>query len=110
MKIVLMTGSHVRHAYLAQCISRTGAVAGIVIERREAMIPAPLPGIPSATKELFKEHFQGRADAESRYFGGCLIPSGGPVLETTAQGLNGSEVLGLMDRLQPDLILSVLRQ
>ena len=42
MKILFMTGSHPRHAMIARAVASTGALAGLVIEQREAHIPSTL--------------------------------------------------------------------
>jgi hypothetical protein len=49
MKIVFITGSHPRHAYLAQKLAATGRLSALIIEEREAHIPVPPCGL---SKEL----------------------------------------------------------
>lgn len=107
MKIVFLTGSHPRHAYVARQLAATGFLSGLVIERREEHMPAPPSGLDVATRELFVTHFQGRVDAEARFFGhDSHLPDNVEVLHTSMAQLNGAEVQGFIERHAPDLLLS----
>ena len=106
MKILFMTGSHPRHAYLAERLAGTGALAGLVIEEREEFLPSPPQDIPEDTQKLFVRHFQGRSEAEARFFGGAKLPASTRSVTTTAEDLNGDAVMTFVKSVEPDLILS----
>jgi hypothetical protein len=109
MKIVFITGSHPRHHHLARQLAATGALAGLVIERREAFEPAPPAGLPAPTRALFVRHFAERAATERRFFGaddGAPWPPGLRRLEVDRDQINGAAVHDLLRQLAPDLLLS----
>ena len=45
MSVLMCLDSHPRHAYLAREVHAAGLLAGLVIERREAFVPAPPVGL-----------------------------------------------------------------
>lgn len=106
MRVLFMTGSHPRHAYMAEKLAASGTLVGLVVEQREEFVPSPPSGIPEATQKLFIRHFQGRSDAEARFFGGAKMPAPVKSLTTTTEDLNGDAVLSFAKSLEPDLTLS----
>jgi folate-dependent phosphoribosylglycinamide formyltransferase PurN len=108
MKVVFITGSHPRHRHLAERLAATGALAGLVIERREAFEMPPPPGLPESTRGLFLRHFAERAAAEHRFFGSGDPPSppGLRRLELERDDINGPAVHELLRAVAPDLLLS----
>ena len=76
MGILFMGGSHPRHAYIARQIAKSTLLSGLIIERREAFIPDPPPGLNQHLADLFVRHFAGRAAAESRFFSNPELPLG----------------------------------
>lgn len=105
MKVLLLTGSHPRHAYLARCLEDSGHLAGLVIEAREAHVPASPDGLPAATETLFRLHFQRRAQAEQRFFSDERFPDV-ETLRVSPSTLNGPDVQAMIRRINPDLLLS----
>lgn len=109
MKILFLTGNHPRHLFMARALARTGHLAGLVLETREAHVPAPPVTLPQATRTLFERHFAGREAAESRFF---VAPAGDdPLAGIEAHSiarteLNGPVTWAIIDRLQPDLLFS----
>ncbi len=104
-KIVFLTGSHPRHAYMARCLAGTGALAGLVIEQREAFVPEAPAGLPRATEHLFALHFARRDEAEGHHFGPATLPE---VVTRTVEmaELNTGATVDFINALRPDLILS----
>ncbi len=108
MRVVTITGDHPRHAHLVHQAAASGLLAGTVIERREAFVPQPPDGLSKRLSALFTLHFNRRAEAEDRAFGGTgLTPlEGVPAHRTDAEGLNGPDTLAFLKQVRPDLILS----
>lgn len=105
MNIVFLTGSHPRHAYMARAIASTGALAGLVIEQRENLLPATPVDLPSDTSSLFQFHFAGRDQAELQHFGNVEWPDV-PRLDVSMTTLNSEPTVDFVNALQPTLLLS----
>jgi len=105
MKVVLLTGSHTRHAYIARCAALSGNLAAVVIEERENSIPAPPDGLDAHMKCLFKKHFDDRLNAEEKFFGRAEWPDT-ERLAVAMESLNNSETIRFVNRFNPDLLLS----
>ena len=69
MKILLLTGNHPRHLYLADTFLRSGLEVEWVIEKRESIMPQPEKELPFNIKRLFNHHFNKRAEVEGLFFG-----------------------------------------
>ncbi len=107
MRVVLLTGSHPRHAFVARAVAAAGELAALVIEEREPHEPEPPPGLDPHLVELFREHFARRRRAEERFFGSAQWPVPElPVLRVRREDLNGPEVRDLIRRAAPGLLLS----
>lgn len=106
MKILFMTGSHPRHAYLANCIKKTGALAGLIIEEREAHIPSPPEGLSPELNDLFIHHFNKRAEAEAHYFNDKIKQPDTETLLVSKDTLNGSNTHEFIKNIKPDILLS----
>lgn len=109
MSIVFATGSHPRHLFMARALARTGRLKALVIESREEHVPEPPAELSTSTRALFVRHFSDREAAEQRFFG--VTPVADPLtgVETVVLSrdeLNGSQTWSLLDRLQPELLLS----
>jgi folate-dependent phosphoribosylglycinamide formyltransferase PurN len=111
MNIVLMTGTHTRHLFLARAVARSGLLGGIIFEERESHVPEPPAGLPDATRTLFVKHFADRAEAEARMLGADEATvnaalRGVEIARVSTEELNGPKSWSLLDRLRPDLLLS----
>jgi len=69
MKILLLTGNHPRHLYLADTFLRSGLEVEWVIEKREPIMPQPEKELSFDIKKLFNHHFTKRAEVEGLFFG-----------------------------------------
>jgi folate-dependent phosphoribosylglycinamide formyltransferase PurN len=105
MKVVFLTGSHPRHAHMARAISKTGFLAGLVIEQRESFVPEPPSDIPESTRKLFLQHFEGRDLAEGKFFGISDLPNV-PALHVDMSELNTKSTVDFINEISPDLVLS----
>lgn len=106
MRVVLMCGSHRRHAHVARILAIAGHLEGLVVERREEMVPEPPNGLDPADERNFRRHFAERDDVESGVFGPAELPSGVPTTWTTKEDLNSATVRKFVTQLRPELVLS----
>lgn len=107
MKILLLSGNHRRHYYLAHKLAETGFLTGIVIENREEFLPTCPPDLPKDTERLFIHHFAKRKDSENLFFGEySSSPSDIDTLIIERQELNGPKVADFIDGIAPDILLS----
>lgn len=109
MNIVFLTGDHPRHRFVARALARTGRLKAMVVETREAHVPEPPAHLPADTRALFIRHFAERETAEMRFFGAPVSPdplAGIETLTIAREELNGPKTWSLIERLQPDLLLS----
>lgn len=108
MKVVMMTGDHPRHLYVASRLMRAGFLHGLVVERRAAFVPEPPAGLPEVDRINFVRHFADRSASELRFFGKPDLAqfAGLPVLHTTKRELNGDAVRDWIRREAPDVVLT----
>jgi folate-dependent phosphoribosylglycinamide formyltransferase PurN len=108
MSVILLTGDHPRHLFLAQAVARTGLLSGLVLETREAHVPEPPAGLPARDRELFVHHFNARAAAEARFFSVSESDAGfaADVLKIKPDELNSEGTKHFISRHQPRLLLS----
>jgi formyltetrahydrofolate hydrolase len=105
MKVVLLTGSHIRHSYIAHCAAESGCLSALVIEERENTLPLPPMELDSHLKTLFQRHFADRLAAEKKFFGGAELPDI-PVLRVTKDSLNSPDTVKFINQFHTDLVLS----
>lgn len=108
MKVVLLTGNHPRHLYVAGRLLEAGFLQGLVVEKRSAFVPSPPAGLPETDAANFVRHFADRERSELRFFGMADETRFAdiPVLHTTPQALNGDEVRAWIKREAPDVALT----
>ncbi|MGK0442868.1 MAG: folate-dependent phosphoribosylglycinamide formyltransferase PurN [Pseudohongiellaceae bacterium] len=105
MKILLLTGNHPRHAYIARKLANAKLLSGLIIEHRENHVLEAPRGIPDKTKTLFDHHFLSREKTEDYFFGNSTFPK----VETqhcTMASLNELATSVFIKKLNPDLLLS----
>ncbi len=105
MKVVFVTGSHPRHAYIARALAATGKLSGLVIEQREEHVPQAPETLSDELKQLFNLHFANRAKAEQCFFSQNTFPDV-PVLNVTHATLNSEKTCRFLSQQAPDLLLS----
>lgn len=106
MKIVFLTGNHLRHSYMAHCLHQTGWLSGIVVEQREAFLPKPSQDLRPQTACLFEKHFRERNYSEEHFFGSYKALPAVDVLKVSREDLNSTRVQAFIKDRIPDLILS----
>lgn len=105
MRVVFLTGSHPRHAFMARSLAASGVLVGLVIEQREAFIPEPPLDIAPNLRTLFRHHFAARDAAERRFFDGTVLPSV-ERMDVGVDTLNSPDTAAFINRLKPDIVLS----
>ncbi len=105
MKVLFMTGSHPRHAYMARCLEKAGVLSALVIEKREAHVPSPPEGLSAELSELFVHHFQKRQEAESKFFSDAKLPEV-ETFDVTKESLNSPETQAFIRKINPDILMS----
>jgi folate-dependent phosphoribosylglycinamide formyltransferase PurN len=104
MRILLITGSHPRHAYVHLRLSECFEIAGIVCMKREALVPTPPPCDPH-DQDLFKRHFRERAEVEEQAYGNVnssRFRELAPTLYTTPEELNTQETASFIESVRAD--------
>ncbi|MCG7630331.1 formyl transferase [Epibacterium sp. MM17-32] len=106
MKMVVITGDHPRHRYLATKLAECGLLSGWIIEKRKPFMPEAPAGLTPELTRLFNLHFQRREEAEERFFGQPTTPSDVPNLSVTPDTLNDQATLEFIKQADPRLVLS----
>jgi folate-dependent phosphoribosylglycinamide formyltransferase PurN len=108
MKIILLTGSHPRHLFLAQSLYQEGLLGGLLIETRGSFVPAPDARLSDRDRAHFIRHFKDREESEEKAFGKIDADnfSGIPLLEATKEELNSPEIRSWISSIQPDVAIS----
>lgn len=105
MKVLLMTGSHPRHAYVAKMLADAGYLSALVVEERLPHIPQAPANLSSDLKMLFELHFKRREEAEDRHFGRTALPNVN-TLEVKREELNTEKVHDFIRQHSPDILFS----
>ena len=105
MKILFITGNHPRHAYIARCLEQTGCLAGVIVEQRENMMPAPPSNIDESLQAIFQQHFLEREFAENDFFGAVEWPNN-KINFISIDEINSKKVQDIITGIKPDLLLT----
>lgn len=107
MKILFITGSHPRHAFVAKTLYEAGLLSSIIVETREEFIPMPPLGIIKSDENLFNRHFEDRERSEYRAFGSIDHTRWEiPTLKVETSELNSLKVKERIIELNPDIVIS----
>lgn len=109
MRVMLMTGSHPRHLYLAHKLHAAGKLCGLVVEKRESMLPAPDEQLSDLDKANFIRHFKDRERAEKLAFGDInltIFKNKLPVLEIETADLNQEKTKKWLANHPADIVIS----
>ena len=106
MNILLFTGDHPRHLWIASIIQESGLLGGVVVQEREGTIPQPPNGISAGTRDLYIRHFADRMKAEEKFFGGHAALQADRILRVPREELNSPMVQDFVRRIDPQLLLS----
>lgn len=107
MKVVLLTGSHPRHLFLAHTLHRAGLLGGLLIENRGVFVPQPPQHLQPVDRDNFVRHFHDRDEAENKFFGGIDYRSFGvPLFEVEKKELNNSKTKEWIRQQEADVIIT----
>ncbi|GAA6194426.1 methionyl-tRNA formyltransferase [Phaeobacter gallaeciensis] len=106
MSLIVITGDHPRHKYLANQLAEAGLLSGWVIERRKPFMPEAPAGLGDDLTRLFNLHFKRREEAEERFFGTPSVPKDLRVLDVTPETLNDVATRDFIRAGNPNLVLS----
>lgn len=109
MKVVLFTGSHPRHYYLANKMNSVGYLQGHLVEERRNFMPEPPRDLTAQDRDNFIRHFQDRNEAEKKAFGVFSKPpvyKDIPYLKVKKEDLNTQQVIEWVQMLNPDLVIT----
>ena len=105
MKIVLITGSHPRHAFIARSLAETGCLSAVIVEQREAFVPSAPDKIDDNLKQLFVHHFNERDRIERAVFGDVVWPTV-DIVTITKEELNDYNTHRLLGSISPELLIT----
>ncbi|MFD2671959.1 formyltransferase family protein [Marinicrinis sediminis] len=109
MKVLLMTGSHPRHRYVANQLISAGLLHALLVEEREAMLPQPPNDLHEQDRQNFIRHFQEREETEKAWFPDPSIDEEGHALSVfrcRPETLNTEAVQNWVTEQQPDMVLT----
>ena len=106
MSVVLITGDHPRHKYLADRVAEAGLLSGWIIEQRAAFVPEPLAGLDNHLADLFRLHFRRREEAEEAFFGSPSLLGDVNSLHVTPDSLNDAATHDFIQKAAPGLVIS----
>lgn len=109
MKLIAITGSHLRHLYVLDKLVKANLVDGIVLMRREEMIVKPPSTLSGHMREVFVHHFALRDKMEKKYFcGGDIekIIKETPTIEIQREELNDTIVENFIKECGGDCIFT----
>lgn len=105
MRIVLLTGTHPRHAFVRHCLESTGQLVGVLIERREEFVPSPPANLNRGLTQLFERHFRNRSESELAFFSTSPALDVNSLIVDTSE-LNSAVVRKFLNQCAPDLLIS----
>lgn len=105
MKIILITGSHPRHKFIANKIAETGNLDLIISQKREPFVPQPPENLDMNLSEMYVKHFNNREKSENLFFGNSEWPLNN-IFEINKEKQNSIEVYNLISKEKPDLLIS----
>ncbi|HEX7063577.1 MAG TPA: methionyl-tRNA formyltransferase, partial [Bacillales bacterium] len=107
MKVVLLTGSHPRHLFLARTLHQAGLLDGLLIEQREQFVPKPPPHLNQTDHDNFIRHFHDRDEAEQKFFGNSSdVSLGVPVLKVEKNELNSETTKKWIAAQKADVVIT----
>jgi methionyl-tRNA formyltransferase len=107
MKILLFSGSHPRHLFVHKALVENFDIAGVVLMRREEMLPEVPAGTSAHDAKNFRRHFADRLAAEQKYFGDSApekVFNKINTWECDKETLNNPKTVQFIESVKPDLV------
>ncbi len=101
MRVVLITGSEMRHRYYAQNVAASIKLNGLIVEKKRVQAPR------QTNSDIVLQHFREREQKEQAWFGSAaeFEAHGCPLVKTTWGGSNSEEVHSFLEQVRPDYLL-----
>ncbi len=107
MRVLFITGNHLRHRFIVSQVCKHCEVTGWIAEVREPMLLTPPEGLSEHMTHLFRHHFALRDQAEKEFFSGRdELPAKLPILSIAREELNSSKVYDFMRQHPADVVIS----
>lgn len=107
MRVLLITGDHLRHKYMVAQLCQHLEVVGWIAEKRDLFIPEPPQGLSAHLSHLFVHHFAMRSKAENDFFAdNASIPASLPLLPIDQSELNSRPVHDFLRQHPADVVIS----
>lgn len=104
MRILYVSGNHLRHLYYINTIQEKYDISGGIVSIRESMVPQPPQGISETDRKNFVRHFENRDVAEKKHFGKQHLPDC-QLRKIEDGGLNTKESAEFVKSIDPDVVL-----
>jgi methionyl-tRNA formyltransferase len=104
MRILGISGTHLRHLYYFNKIHSEFNLSGMILEGRENILPDPPSDTSDHDRKNFEKHFRLRDEAEKYYFKNSAVPQC-PILELDQGRLNSTEAIDFIEKVKPDIVL-----
>ena len=104
MRIMMVCGDHARHRFVLNKLAERFDLCGVLIQKREPIVPIPTDELTPQDRSNFIRHFGEREVTERQIFGNpswCVDQK----LEMDFQCLDQSEALQFVRNLKPDAAL-----
>tara|TARA_Y100001958_G_C21243383_1_gene572161 strand:+ start:2106 stop:2900 length:795 start_codon:yes stop_codon:yes gene_type:complete len=105
MKILTITGNHLRHKFFINSISEKHDVTASIIVGRESIMPSPPEKISDKDRENFIRHFKNRDDCEKKYFSLDEEYRCPNVIQINAEELNSKATSVFVKTISPDIVI-----
>jgi folate-dependent phosphoribosylglycinamide formyltransferase PurN len=106
MSMIVITGDHPRHKYLATQLAEAGLLSGWIIEQRKPFMPTAPAGLSDNLARLYNLHFKRREESEERFFGTSSVSADLRVLKVTPESLNDADTVAFIKDIAPKMVLS----
>tara|TARA_B100001057_G_scaffold431246_1_gene458553 strand:+ start:466 stop:1260 length:795 start_codon:yes stop_codon:yes gene_type:complete len=106
MKIVFITGDHLRHRYMSHSLSDNSFEIFRVFQKREDFVPQSPVIIDKNLGDIYKKHFNKRQNAELNFFNEVKVFKGSKNIFIESQDFNNGTLLKIVSEIRPDIILS----
>jgi folate-dependent phosphoribosylglycinamide formyltransferase PurN len=102
--IVLLIGNHTRHIYFADKIHSKFPLSGIIIEKRENIIPKIKNIYEKKDIKNFNKHFANRDYFEKKYFNNTKLPNVDRI-EIISPKKNSKKIINFIKKMKPSLVI-----
>jgi folate-dependent phosphoribosylglycinamide formyltransferase PurN len=103
-RVVLLTGDGLRHAYVAQQLSRRLNLVGVLCEAKAAPVERP-QALPEIERAIIERHFIERDEVERRMLGGTRMSPDAETKAVSHGSANSPEAYAWVRHLQPDYVV-----